>query len=280
MEVAFATSRLDLVERSFGSIEGAVSEFDPAYVVIATETSAHENTVERLASSAFRGRLLIEKPLAVATEVLDQLEVARIGVGFNLRFHPVLRALRDELAHTKVVTIEAYAGQHLGSWRPDRPVHEQYSANRARGGGVLRDLSHELDALAWLVGPCAGVFARGGRLTELTVDSDDAWGIVAEHDRCPVVTLQMNYLDSRTRRRIVANTDRGTFEADLISGTLTVDERRDEFALERDASYRALHEAMLSSDARDVATVSEAIAVDRVVEAIESSAGSRKWVQL
>ncbi|KRC60458.1 hypothetical protein ASE14_05400 [Agromyces sp. Root81] len=279
IEVAFVTARTDLPEPSFGSVDLAVAEFAPSYVVIATETSEHERAVARLASTGFSETLMVEKPLAVRPDVFGPARFQRVGVGFNLRFHPVLDALRRELVTAKVATIESYAGQHLTSWRPDRPVHEQYSSSRARGGGVLRDLSHELDALGWMLGSCAGVFARGGRVTDLTVDADDAWGMVAEYERCPVVTLQVNYLDSRPRRRIIANTDRGTFEADLIAGTLTTAEATIAFDVERNATYRAMHVAMLSEDGRDVATVADAVAVDQLIDAIEHSAGVKEWVQ-
>ena len=38
---------------------------------------------------------------------------------------------------------------------------------------MLRDLSHELDYMTWLFGPCRRVAALGGRFGPLAIDSDE-----------------------------------------------------------------------------------------------------------
>jgi len=274
-EVAAVTARDDLDIPAYRDAASALSAHDPEYVVVATDTARHPASVAALHDAGYRGALLVEKPLAVEPAALA--DFAQVGVAFNLRFHPVLVALRAALAGRTVLTVEAYAGQHLSGWRPGRPVAEQYSAHAGAGGGALRDLSHELDYLASLFGPARGVFARGGRLADVTVDSDDAWGIVAEFAAAPIVTLQVNYLDTRTRRRLVINTGATTIEADLIRRTLTVDGERTDFTVAADDTYRALHEAMLGSG-EGVTTVAEAAATDALINMIETSAATREWV--
>lgn len=274
-EVALVTAR-DLEQQTYSEVDGAVDDFDPDYVVVATETAKHGATVASLRQSGYVGRLLVEKPLAVAEDELDGF--SRVGVGYNLRFNPVIRRMAQMLEGRQLHTVEAYAGQQLSQWRPDRPTQEQYSASRARGGGVLRDLSHELDYLAWMLGPCRGVFARGGRLGAGTVDSDDAWGIVSEYSLAPIVTVQLNYLDTRSRRRIVVTTSSGTIEADVVAGVVRGPEGVEQLASERDASYAAMHAAMLSDTVDDVATPHDAVAVDAVIGMIELSNEERRWV--
>lgn len=277
-DVALVTARDDLDDaRTFATTAAAITAHAPAYVVVATETSRHAASIRELADAGFTGSVLVEKPLAVDVATLEAAAFARVGVAFNLRFHPVVRALADALAGRRVLTVEAACGQHLSTWRPARAVADQYSAHRDQGGGVLRDLSHELDYLAALFGPCVGVFARGGRLGDVTVDSDDAWGIVAEHRHAPLVTVQLNYFDIRPRRRIVVNTGDATFEGDLVAGTLAIDGEVTSYPLEADGTYRDLHAAMLG-DGIGVATPADAGAVDDLIAAIERSAETRGWV--
>lgn len=273
-EVAFVSRRTDL-PRVFPSAQAAVEQFEPEYAVVATETAVHEASVNRLAAAGYRGPLLVEKPLAVSSLTLEPFE--RVGVGYNLRFHPVIVALGAALQGVDIHTAEIYVGQHLSTWRPGRDHREQYSAHAHRGGGVLRDLSHEFDYLGTLLGGCLGLFARGGRVADVTVDSDDAWGIVAAYDRAPVVTVQLNYLDTRARRRLLLNTSAGTIDADLVAGTLITDQGGQTFELDRDLTYRALHEAMLDSST-SVASVDEALATERVIDMVESSAATQEWV--
>lgn len=277
LDVAFVSARTDLQLTTFVGIAKALAEFGPDYVVVANETGLHAAAVEQLALAGYTGALLIEKPLSVELDALEQF--AQVGVGFNLRFHPVLAALSEAAAEARIFTAEAYVGQSLPDWRPDRPTGEQYSAVKARGGGVLRDLSHELDYLGWMLGRCLGVFARGGRFGDVTVDADDAWGIVAEFERAPVVTLQVNYLDTHTRRRVVLNTSRGTMAADLIANTLRIGEHEQTFSVERNEHYRAMHEAMLNGAGAGVASAAEAALTDELIGMIERSAGASVWVQ-
>ena len=271
-EVVVVTQRTDLDVPAVASVADAG---DAGYAVVATETARHAASVTELADAGFAGLLLVEKPLGVDPASLGGFE--RVGVAFNLRFHPVIAALAAALDGRRCLTVEAYVGQHLSTWRPDRPVAEQYSAHQERGGGALRDLSHELDYLVHLFGNCTGVFARGGRYGEVTVDADDAWGIVAEHERAPLVTVQLNYLDTTTRRRLVINTGAETLEADLVAGTLTIDGETTAHESDRDHSYRALHVAMLG-DGAGVTSVDEAAVTDALIERIERSAASREWV--
>lgn len=274
-DVAHVTARDDLDVPAYASVADAVAGFEPGYVVLATETARHAPGVAALAAAGFTGILLVEKPLAVPPGAFEGFR--RVGVGFNLRFHPVILRLREILGGLDVFTVEAYAGQHLAGWRPGRPLSGQYSGSAARGGGVLRDLSHEFDYLRLLLGECTGVFARGGRISgEVTVDADDAWGIVASFERAPVSTIQLNYLDTRARRRLVINTSGGTIEADIIAGTLSHDGDVVSFDVERNATYEAMHHAMLGDGA--VATIEDAAATDELIAMIERSALSEKWV--
>ena len=48
--------------------------------------------------------------------------------------------------------MRVYAGQCLPTWRPESDYKNTYSAKSEKGGGVLRDLSHEIDLCLSLVG--------------------------------------------------------------------------------------------------------------------------------
>ena len=110
------------------------------YAVVANETAGHVDIVTSLVERHFDGLVLIEKPLSVARAQMPGHRFRRCGVGYNLRFHPAVRALRSALAGRRIQMASLQVGQWLGDWRPDRDVSLTYSASRAAGGGVLRDL--------------------------------------------------------------------------------------------------------------------------------------------
>ncbi|MGH6946941.1 MAG: Gfo/Idh/MocA family protein [Kiloniellales bacterium] len=275
--VAVVSRRAVDWEPRFADLPGALAEAAPGTVVIANDTASHGATLSALAEAGFRGRVLVEKPLLAEPAALPRHRFERLAVGYQLRFHPGVQRLRQALAGERIVSACLYVGQHLAGWRPGRDYRTTESAARERGGGALRDLSHELDLAAWLFGSWRRVAAIGGKLSALEIDSDDAWAVLIECESCPAVTLQMNYLNRPGRRFMVVETRDRSFELDLIAGTLLTDGREERFAVERDGPLRALHAALLGGKGEPACTAEEGLAVVALIAAIERSAAEGSW---
>jgi predicted dehydrogenase len=281
-DVAVVSGREVDPVRRFGSIAAAVEEHRPGYVVVANRTSEHRASLAELADAGHRGTVLVEKPLCEAPCEPPRTEFEHLFVGYNLRFHPGLSRLRELLDDERALSVQVYAGQYLPDWRPGRDYRTGYSAGRATGGGVLRDLSHEFDYLAWNFGSWRAVAATGGRLSSLEVECEDTVVALLELERCPAVALQLNYLDRQGRRTILVNTDRQTLELDLVSGRLqrtpSAGGDAETFAVDRDITYRAMHRAVLAGRHDDLCTAEQAQDVLRLIEAIERAMATRTWV--
>lgn len=262
----------------YSDLDDALEQVTPDYVVIANETSAHMDTLQRVAKYGYDGIVLLEKPLAIQPVELPEYRFRRAAMAYNMRFHPVLGALHKALAGEEIVAAQVYSGQYLPDWRPGTDYRRSYSAKRELGGGVLRDLSHEIDYMAWLFGGWRRLVALGGRLGGLEIDSDDCWGVLAEYERCRLVTLQLNYLDRPGRREIVVNTKIHTFRADLKSATLECDGQISSMPCQLDDTYRAQHTAMLAGEMTRACSLEEGAQVMRFLSACETAASSGQWV--
>lgn len=252
----------------------------PDYVVIATETADHGRVLDQLAARGFAGLVLVEKPLFATARALPAHRFRRLGVAFNLRFHPALARLRQALEGQRLLSAQLYCGQYLPDWRPGRDYRQVYSARAGLGGGVLRDLSHELDLANWLLGPWRRLAARGGHWSDLEIDADDHFLILAEFERCPAATIQINYVDRRTRRDIVVNTAAHSYTLDLIAATLSCDREPSEpLTLGRDEQLLALHRAMLAGDESILCDAAGGLRVVTMIDAAERAATTRVWVE-
>jgi predicted dehydrogenase len=156
---------------------------------------------------------------------------------------------------------------------------ETSSASAERGGGVLRDLSHELDLLFRLFGPWRRLAALGGALSDLQIDCDDAWALLLELDGCPAVTLQLNYLDRKGRRDLTVIGEDHSYHADLSGGALTVDGDCVRIAVDADESYLAQHRAILEQEGAGVCTLGEGLAVVGAIEAAERASREGRWIE-
>lgn len=277
-QVAVVSVRDVAVKSRFETIVGAVREFIPDYTVIATETARHMEGVAELADSGFRGTLLVEKPLSHIISDLTPTVFHGGFVAYNLRFHPILQRLRELLIPERILSVQAYVGQFLPLWRPGRDYRTVYSADKLSGGGVLRDLSHEFDILNWLLGGWKKMAALGGHFSQLDISSDDIFCLLMSTERCPVTTVQLNYLDQVGRRSILVNTENNTFEADFVAGHLLINGTKEVFRVERDHSYREMHRAVLEGNQEDVCTFAEGLEVVHMIDAAEKAAKEGRWI--
>jgi predicted dehydrogenase len=221
---------------------------------------------------------LVEKPLfSTLVEKLPENLKSQVSIAYNLRFHPLLQRLCSEIKEQIVLSVQIYVGQYLPDWRPQQDYRKSYSVSRAQGGGVLRDLSHELDYINWLFGPWQSISALGGHYSSLSGDSDDVFCLLLKMERCPVVSLQMNYLDRYGRREIIINTEEHTFHLDLVKQEFKRDQEPvSSFSLEKDETYRNQHTDMLKNHGKLCCSLQEGLDVLRMIDAAEKSASTEK----
>jgi predicted dehydrogenase len=270
-EVDFPVAYLGLSE--------ALAAEEPDYVVIADATNQHHDTLSKLSGFGYSGTVLVEKPLFSKWVAPSSRPFREVFVAYNLRFHPVIQRLKGILERERILSVQAYVGQYLPDWRPMSDYRASYSASAEQGGGVLRDLSHELDYLTWMLGDWERLCALGGHFSSLEITSDDIFALMLVTPACPIVTLQLNYLDRAARRSALINTSNHTIEADLIKGTITIDGDSESFATERDDTYRAMHRAILSGNTGTLCSLSEGLDTLRLIEAAELAAKNGVWVK-
>ena len=262
----------------FVDVIEAVDSFVPGYVVVATEPDDHVAAVDRLAEAGFAGRILVEKPFAERAVEDPSDRFDWMGVGYNLRFHPAALALRTAIAGQRVLSVQGRVGQYLPDWRPGRDYRETVTAGPA--GGALLELSHELDLVAWLVGPTTVLRGWTVRSGELDIRREDLALCVLGLPDGGLASLELNCLDRQPTRRLMVATVERTLELDLMTGLVTCgDQVLHDRRVERNETFAAMHRAAIS-DGQGVCSPSEAITVVRQIEQLRSgpvteSAGGR-----
>lgn len=263
---------------AYAGVAEGVAGHAPDYVVVATETADHARVLTELDAAGYDGRLLVEKPLFDRRQPFPWRGFGPTRLAYPLRCHPALLELKHELGQQRVLSAHLYVGQYLPEWRPGTDYRACYSAHAAQGGGVLRDLSHELDMANWLLGGWRRLAARGGHWSSLEIDSDDVFSLLSEHERCSAATIQMNYLDRRRRRSLLLHTDDHSYSVNLVAHSLQRDdEPAVSFDMDRDTLLGDLHRAMLSGDDDHLCTVPEGLDVMNMIAAAERAAHGAVW---
>jgi len=278
-DVAVVSKREIDFPKRYGTLREGWLAHRPTLVVVANATAAHHTALAELAQLGHAGDVLVEKPVFDHVLPLPPNNFRQFRVAYNLRFHPVLSRLCEALATQRVISVQAYVGQYLPNWRPETDYRLCYSAHADQGGGALLDLSHDLDYLSWMTGSWRRVAATGGHMSPLEISSDDVFFLLYESDRCPVIGVQLNYLDKLGRRQVIVNSADHTYEADLVRSSLKIDGEELHFPVERDTTYRAMHVAMLSGNPMQACTVPEALDTLALCDAARDAAAGGYWRQ-
>ena len=266
-------------DADFRSMSDALERESFDYVVIASQTSQHVIDLSALIKNRFNGRVLIEKPLFEKLHTLEENCFSFAAVGYNLRFHPAIVWLKDTLPKLgKLTSANFYVGQFLPTWRPDSDYRKSSSARDISGGGVLRDLSHELDLVQYLFGDWQQLTAVGGKFSDLEIATDDTFSILMTSTKCNAISVQLNYVDRIKQRYITINGNNGTVSIDLISNTAKFSDLDVKFSVNADDTYVAQHLAVISNDSQNTCSLSEALKVVETIQAIEKSAEKLKWI--
>jgi predicted dehydrogenase len=191
---------------------GAASEIealrDASACVIASPSSEHSRHARMAIEMGVPA--LVEKPLALNAAEAGELEAlgGDVAVAMNLRFHPGVQRLRDELPSAgRVLRADVWCGSWLPGWRPGTDYRESYSARADLGGGVLLDAIHEIDYLTWLCGPVVAVQATLARVSELEIDVEDTALLTLQMASGALATVALDYYDRTYHRgaRIVGS---------------------------------------------------------------------------
>lgn len=217
----------------FSEIEEAV-KFLPDLSVIANPASHHIEVAMQLASIG--SHLLIEKPISDnSSNVLELLNLCHtnklcIKIGYNLRFLKSLLIFKEKIEAGvigNVISVQSEACSYLPKWRLESNYKVSVSAQKKLGGGVLRELSHEIDYLRWIFGEILWVNGVVGKYSDLEIDVEDSAMVILglddfRSDKKIVGTLILNFYRRDSVRSCVALGEFGSIKWDGISGLVTL----------------------------------------------------------
>lgn len=257
----------------------------PDLVVITTPASSHAIHLEEIVSQA--KQILIEKPIAAS--LADALKIQKITssakchvvLGYNLRFMQSLAAVTSALAERKIgkpLHLCMNVGQDLSAWRPKRAVETTVSAKREAGGGVLRELSHEIDLLRLLFGQISHVNLITGRQKYTTFDVEDTAmiNVLFSEPQTVLGSLNMDFTRRDPTRKLELIGEDGTLKWDLLKGTVIfADElgktKLAEYKNDIKTTYTRMWQAFLAGNFSQFCTVENGVEILRLIELAERS---------
>ena len=194
------------IAQNYGCAVKTIDEIEAAAdidaVIICTPTDTHADLIERFVRA--RKAVFCEKPIDLSVErVKSCLDVVAevnglLMVGFNRRFDPHFRAVRDAIENGRIGNVE----QVVITSRDPAPPPVDYIK---RSGGIFRDMTiHDFDMARFMLGEePVGVQATGSVLVDAGI------GEAGDYDTVSVM------LSTRSGRQcLISNSRRATYGYD------------------------------------------------------------------
>lgn len=221
--------------KTYKSLGRSLAE-KPDAILVTNPNNLHMPTA---LSAAKQGcHLFIDKPLSDSLEgVLELQKIVRsegliVLIGYQLRFHPALRRIKKIVESGRigqVVSANFHFGEYLPGQHPYEDYREGYAAHSDQGGGVILCLIHEIDLAYWFFGMPIRVYAVGGHLSELDIDTEDTADILLQYDmggRQVPVSVHLDFVQKPPKRGCDIVGSKGKISWDYISKELSIFERQ------------------------------------------------------
>jgi predicted dehydrogenase len=189
-----------------------------------------------------------------------------------------------------VISLLAQVGQWLPDWRPGRDYRECYSARRTLGGGVVLDLSHEIDLSLAFLGPAKTVVAVCEHFSPLETDTEDLAEITIIHEGNRLSHLHLDCIQRSYSRSLKIIGLKGSMVLDYVNGyteMILCGGKRERFdvpkGFDRDQMFRSqmVHWLdVLDNGVSPRVSLRDGIAATRVALAALESAEKRRYILL
>lgn len=245
------------------------------YYLITSPTQLHYEQLEYLNTMLDNKKIFVEKPVYSIPHFLKIKNL--VYIGYNLRYTSVMGELKRLIAKEHILFIQSYVGQYLPTWRKNIDYRNSYSALKKQGGGVLLDLSHELDYIQYLCGTISDINCYNEKVSDLEIDSDDIFTAIAKTVNGTIVNVTMDYISKHAMRYCIVHLYHKTIYADFMTGAITIsDKAGNKYTIHIESeienySYRYMHEDILDDSRlqKKVCTYREAMAVVELIAKIQ-----------
>lgn len=241
--------------------------------------------------------LLIEKPLSHNMDDIQELKDTSDRLGTPILVGYVLRHSADLCCFGEILSKNAL-GQMIGAtiecssylpdWRPEQDYRMTASAREDLGGGVLLELSHELDYANWLFGPFKSVEAKLINSGAFDIGVEDNADLILTSKSGLTTSIHLDFCRPNVIRQCTLEGLEGSLSWDGIANNVCLQHESGEtrfwpFTIDRDAMFREQLRHFLSCIEQDElpkVTLDDGIAVMTLIEAARRSSQENRAVNL
>ncbi len=251
------------------------------YIVVSSPTSAHYNQIKFIEKNYKDTLVLVEKPLLHKCKKI-KIRNNKFFVGYNLRYHPVIKFLKMKINKKKVFSTIINCSSFLPEWRKNINYKNIYSSKKKLGGGVLLDLSHELDYFQFLFGKLKYKninFIKKNKISDLKVNVEDNAIIQGKQKKMDFL-ININFFSKNICREIILETNNETIKSDLINYSLKIYSKKNnsvkKIKLRYADTYFEQHLNLLKRKFNDLCSFDDGLKLINLIDNLKKNSKNKK----
>ena len=278
-EIFILTTQKQKKYKSISDVE-EIKDINPSYIVIASTTNKHFKYLHYCEKNLSGKIILVEKP------VFNKIQEFKINnnivyVGYNLRFHPIIQKIKKEINNENLFNVNIQNSSYLPNWRLGRDYSKTSSAKKTSAGGILLDLSHELDFIQYLFGKYIIDYSFNKKISHLNIDTDDILivnGHIKKKSNKKIrIQVNLNFFSSISKREIFIDGKKISIFGDINNSKLKIDNRKKFKSISYNKGYKELinktyvdmHKAAIKKDEKIICTFDQGLNIMNLIENIK-----------
>ncbi len=250
-----------------------IKELNPDYILICSETHKHFKQLKELNQNLKNKKILVEKPLFHKNLKFPKIQ-NKIFVGYNLRFHPVYNFLYKEVRKNlkNFFDLKFICYSYLPNWKKNKKYKKTYSAMKKKGGGVINDLSHEIDLAINITKKLTLNHSFLSKISNLDLNVEDNVYAICQRKNNQKITIDLNYFTQVERRKIIFSNSSKTIVGDLINNEIYIGQNQNikKNKLKSDHNtYEKLIRDFIFNNGKNCATFNDGILVNKFISIIK-----------
>ena len=252
----------------------SAAETKASYIIISSVSSEHFKHLKFIEKNFQNSIILVEKPLFDKYRKIN-ISKNKVFVGYNLRFHPVIEYIHKKIKKEKIIDIKVLCNSFLPNWRTNQHYKKSSSAFKKSGGGVILDLSHEIDLIRWMFGEIKIDFVKKGKFSKLSIQTEDLLKLNGKVKKANL-SIDLNYYSRIKKRNIFIDTENLSIFGDLINNKVEI-KSKNENLVKRfsnyhiNESYIKQHKLILTKKSKKVCNFKFGLETMKQIEKI------KKW---
>ena len=250
-----------------------IIDFDPAYIIVSSPTSKHYSNFNFIEKNLKKKIVLVEKPLFDKNYKVSNKLNNRYFVNFNLRELEILNYLKKFMKNKSFFEVSVNCNSYLPKWRKNIEYSKSSSSQKSSGGGVLRDLSHEIDYTLWIFGDFNKFFSYYKKLSDLKINTPDSFFSISFAKK-KIIKISLDYFSKIQSRKIYVKSNDFQIIADLLDNKINLKYKNNKvriinFKDNIKQTYDSVHNKILNKKFLNLCSLKAGIKVNNYIEKLK-----------